>query len=140
MMPEINYLAVFLGAVAAMGLGALWYGPVFGKKWQALEGITEESMKNMPLSPIQAMVGGLVTTLLMVFVFSHVHVFSTDYTGATAVMGGLTTAFWLWLGFAVPLTAGSFLWSGKSWKLWVLNSAYYFVAFGIVGLILGAFA
>lgn len=137
MSPIINYWAVLVSAVALMGLGALWYGPVFGNVWKKLEGLTDEAMRKMPLSPLQAMLGGFITTLLLVFVFAHVHVFATAFTGATGVAGGLQCAFWMWLGFALPLTAGSFLWSGKSWKLWVLNAGYYFVGLMIAGAIIG---
>lgn len=43
---NINYLAVGIAAVAAFGLGALWYSPVlFGKRWQHNLGFTDESLQ-----------------------------------------------------------------------------------------------
>ncbi len=29
----VNWLAVLLGTVLSMALGALWYGPLFGQLW-----------------------------------------------------------------------------------------------------------
>ncbi|RJY09155.1 DUF1761 domain-containing protein [Aurantiacibacter aquimixticola] len=39
-MGETNMLAVLLGTTAFFAIGALWYGPLFGKPWQRLTGIT----------------------------------------------------------------------------------------------------
>ena len=33
---DINYIAVVGAAVAAMVIGFLWYGPLFGKQWTKL--------------------------------------------------------------------------------------------------------
>ncbi len=36
---EVNYLAIIVGAVFSMILGAIWYGPIFGKKWMEIIGV-----------------------------------------------------------------------------------------------------
>ena len=41
----INYLAVAVSALASLGLGFLWYGPLFGKQWMALQGLTPERIE-----------------------------------------------------------------------------------------------
>ena len=46
-MPEINWIAVVVAAVACFLLGGLWYSPVlFGKAWQREAGLTDEQLKN----------------------------------------------------------------------------------------------
>ena len=40
MMGNVNLLAVFLGALAFFVVGALWYGPLFGKTWQRADRVT----------------------------------------------------------------------------------------------------
>ncbi|MCH7574095.1 MAG: DUF1761 domain-containing protein [Candidatus Marinimicrobia bacterium] len=40
-MISINYLAVLVAAAIEFGLGALWFGPLFGKPWMAAHGWTE---------------------------------------------------------------------------------------------------
>ncbi len=135
-----NILAVLASAVFAVVLGGLWYGPVFGKMWMKLIGMTPEKMKAMPLSPVVAMLGGLITAFLMAYVLAHGIIFGNAFTNMSGIEGGVTGAFWYWLGFAVPLTGGAFLWEGKSWKLWVLNAGYYLVSLLGMGAILGAWS
>ena len=132
----INYLAVLVAAVLGIIIGALWYGPLFGKQWMAMMGFTKESMKAMALSPVLAMVGGAIVSLLMAYVLSHVIQLSGNYFGSADLMRGVTTAFWLWLGFAVPITGGGYLWEGKPMRLWILNAGYYLVSLIIMGAVL----
>lgn len=135
----INIWAVLGATIATMIIGTLWYGPVFGKTWKRLMGFTDESMKAMTMSPIVAMLGMLVLSFVMNYALAHAIVFGSAYTSIYGVMGGVTGAFWYWLGFVLPLTSGVYLWEGKSWKLWGLNALYYFVVLLIAGAILGAF-
>lgn len=110
----INYWAVIGAAVANVAVGALWYGPVFGKQWRKMMGFTEADMKNMPLTATQAIAGGVITALVMAFVLSQI---------APAGISPLTLAFWPWIGFVATTQAGSWLWEGKSFKLFVFNAA-----------------
>lgn len=132
----INYWAVFLAAIAYMAVGMLWYGPVFGKQWQAFVGLTPESMKSMPLAPWQAMLGGFVTALVMAYVLAHVIKMSVATFGDLGLMTGLMTGFWSWLGFVLTTQAGSFLWEGKKFGLLVLNGAASLVSLLIMGALL----
>lgn len=131
--------AVLGATVANMVIGMLWYGPVFGGVWKRLMGITSDTIKKMSLSPGVAMCGMLVLALVMNFVLAHILTFASAYFNESGVFSGITGALWVWLGFFVPLTAGVFLWEGKSWKLWAFNAAYYLVVLGVAGAILGAF-
>ncbi|QNL19009.1 DUF1761 domain-containing protein [Hyphobacterium sp. CCMP332] len=58
----INIIAVLLATLGFMVVGFLWYGPLLGKRWMALNGFTPEAMGsvNMPLmmakgSPIRSL-------------------------------------------------------------------------------------
>ena len=42
----INLTAAIVAAVASFVLGGIWYGPAFGKRWQALVGLSDEDMAN----------------------------------------------------------------------------------------------
>lgn len=126
-MLEINFIAVAISGVVAVILGALWYGPLFGKPWMEMVGLTKESMKSMSMSPVVAMLGGLVGALATAFVLSQYLALAESMTGVAGIELALTTAFWIWLGFYVPVTAGSLLWEGKTWKLFALNASYYLV-------------
>lgn len=40
----INWLAVLAASVSAFVVGGLWYGPIFGKAWSNVTGITDEML------------------------------------------------------------------------------------------------
>lgn len=128
----INYWALIVAAVANMAIGMLWYGPLFGKQWKAMNGFTDESMKAMPLKPWQAMIGGLITSLIIAYVLLFFTVTWVDPT----VTGALMAAFWIWLGFVATTQLSGFLWEGKSFKLFILNTAYSLIAYGVMAAIL----
>lgn len=125
----INYLAILAAAIANMALGFLWFGPLFGKKWLALSGRSAESLdseksKGMAMTYVVQIVGAL----LMSYVLAHAIVFGTAYTGTVGIVGGLTAAFWYWLGFVAPVTVGDVLWNGRSWTFWSITAGYYLAA------------
>lgn len=138
-MPEvpINYFAVIAATAASMALGFAWYGPLFGKQWMALTGMTPDKIaaakgKGMGKMYALAMLGSLV----MSYVLAHALVFASAYLNVSGVAAGLQVGFWNWLGFIAPVTLGSVLWEGKSWKLWKLNSGYYLLSLLAMGVIL----
>jgi hypothetical protein len=133
----INYLAVIISAIASMIIGALWYGPIFGKQWIALQGWSPQEMeankaKGMTKSYILMFVGSLV----MAYVLSHSLVFAADYLGVYGASAGLMAGFWSWLGFIAPVTLSVVLWDGKPWKLWFLNNGYQLFNLLAMGMIL----
>lgn len=133
----INYWAVFAAAVANIVVGALWYGPVFGKQWKALMGFTDGAMKSMPLTAGQAMVGGFVTALIMAFVLAHdAFVWGNFMSGTTGVPFAFQLAFWIWLGYFLTNTAGAWLWEGRPFKLVLFNVSAQFVSLFVMALVL----
>lgn len=140
-MIEVNYLAVLVAAIAGMVVGFLWYGPVFGKIWIRLSGITdaqieEAKKKGMTTNYILAYVG----TAVMAYVLAHSLVFASSYTNTSGVSAGLMAGFWNWLGFVMPVLLGAVLWEGKSWHLWVLNNGHYLVSLVVMGVILAVWS
>ncbi len=127
-----NYWAVLGAAVAYLIIGAAWYGPVFGKRWRKLQGLSDEAMRSMPLTAGQAMGIGFMTALVMASVLAH---FSVVW-GALTVGDALALAFWIWLGFVLVTQAGAWLWEGKSFALVVLNGAASLVSLAVMSLIL----
>lgn len=137
-MIPINYWAVLVAAASSIVLGFLWYGPFFGKPWMKLMGFTKESMdaankKGMEKAYALMVIG----SLLMAYVMAHAIVFGIAYTGITGASGGMTGAFYYWIGFAVPLLMDNQLWEGKPWKLFWINASYRLVSFLVMGAILG---
>jgi hypothetical protein len=137
-MPQvpINYLAVLIAAIASMVVGSIWYGPLFGKPWMALMGITQEKMKAGKKNMGQTYALAFVGALIMSYVLAHSLIFASAYLKVSGMSAGLMAGFWSWLGFVLPLTLGSVLWEGKSWKLWLLNASHWLVDLLVMGAIL----
>ena len=131
---NINYLAVLVAAAASFILGWIWYGPVFGKIWMGLSGISPGKPSTTKMITVSAL--GFVGALLMSYVLAHALIFASAYTKSEGVGAGLMVGFWNWLGFIAPVTSGAVLWEGKSWKLWVLNNAYWLISLLGMGVIL----
>jgi hypothetical protein len=129
---EMNYVAVLVATVAAYFVGWMWHGPVFGKKWMALEGFTPESMKSMKMTAGTAITLGFVATLITASVLG--------WLGAVlpvvGVAGALQLAFWPWFGFTMTTLAGKWLWEGKSFALFAFNAIHGFVALFVMALVL----
>jgi hypothetical protein len=134
----VNYWAILVAAIVNIVLGFLWYGPFFGKSWQAMMGFTQESMaaqkaKGMMTSSMVIM---MIGSLLMAYVLAHSLIFAATYTKTTGIAAGLMVAVWTWLGFIAPVSIGTVIWEGKPWKLWIINAVYYIVGLALMGIIL----
>ena len=132
---DLNYLAIFVGAISNMILGFLWYGPIFGKTWIALMGFTNESME---AAKAKGMGKQYTLMFLGALTMSYVLAHFIDYAGAATIPQGIQAGFWVWLGFIAPVTLGSVLWDNKPWKLWFLNNGYYLISLVIMGGILAS--
>ncbi len=132
MFESVSILAIIGSAIVSMILGTVWYGPLFGKMWIALEGwsqadIEKGKKQNMTKTYAIQLVGSLVfATVLGMFART---------VGALTLSDGLMVGFWAWLGFALPLLLGSVLWNGKPWKLYALHAGYNLVQFALIGAI-----
>ena len=130
-MPQVNWLAVIVAAIAMFGLGAVWYSPVlFVKHWAKAAGINREGSPG-PGFPL-IMGGAFVLTLIMA-------------ANLAFFLAGPSTT----LGFAI----GASIAAGLGWatlSLWIIslfeqrpfsyvliNGGYLTVGFALMGLILG---
>ncbi len=132
---NVNWLAVLVAAVSNMIIGGLWYGPIFGKKWQALMGwshSTPEQMAAMKKGMGKSYFIMFIAALVMAYVFAH----TISYAGAKTLMDAIAVAFWTWLGFIGTVTLSSVLWEKKPKALWVLNNGYWLVSLIVMAKIL----
>ncbi|HEV7121697.1 MAG TPA: DUF1761 domain-containing protein [Candidatus Paceibacterota bacterium] len=142
-MVPINLIAVIVAAVLTMVLGYIWYGPLFGKMWMRLMGVTQETMKagNKGGAMAKMYILMFIGALLMAYMLAHVLVYATAYANAPGGLdSGVMAGFWVWLGFAAPITLNYALTSNKSWKLWLINAGYYLVSLLMMGIVLAMWA
>ena len=133
---HVNLLAVGASAVASMIIGSIWYGPLFGKTFIAAMGMDKwspEKQAHMKKSMTLTYVWQFIASLVMFYVFARFVV----GLNLLSVLGGVTTAFWVWIGFVVPLKLGDALWGGKMTLFWIGIGASG-VTLLATGLIIGA--
>lgn len=134
----VNYLAVLLAAVAAMAVGFAWYSPMlFAKPWMKLMGLTMEKMKEAKQEMMKTYAISFVLALVTAYILSHVMTFSENFFHYSRLATGLSSAFWMWLGFIMPVQATDVLFGGKKWSLFGINTGYQLVAVLAMGIVLG---
>lgn len=129
-MPEvtINYWAVLVSAVAAMVIGAAWYG-IFATPWLKAIGKTKKDLqKNNSRGYAIAAASSLVTA----FVLAHI----VAYAQADSLMLGLQTGAWVWLGFVATSYAMNYAFAGRPLKLYAIDASNLLVTLLVMGGIL----
>lgn len=136
----INWLAVVVSAVAFFVLGGLWYGPLFGKKWQSAVGISDEELKQASMGKLfgTAFIFSFIISAGMAMFFFGI----PGEAGAEVVKmtvldgvmyGGMTSVFFLF-----PSISMNYLFARKSGSLMAIDSLYHVIAYIVVGVILTA--
>lgn len=127
---EVNYLAVLVAAIVGMGVGALWYGPLFGKVWLSLMGWTNEQMARMKE---QGMAKSYFVNFLGLLVMAWVLSGFIEVSGVATFWLGACIGAWVWLGFVATILLTDVLWEGRPSKLYLLNIAQWFVTLFLMG-------
>lgn len=135
---EVNYLAVLVAAVVSMVVGFLWYGPMlFGKQWAKLRGFSVGDMKKAQKEMGKWYAVSFVLSLITAYVLSHVMALSVNFFHYSDLMTGLTTAFWMWLGFVMPVQATATIFSDKrNWTLFGIDTGYQLASLLVMGVVL----
>lgn len=145
MTPPINFLAVALAALVPMVMGALYYGPIFGKTWMSSLGYTEKDFegRNMPLIYGLALLMAGIMSFFMKLVVELTHkdvnsagelIFGSHHTfGHGALHGAM-----LCLTLAVPVVVSLGLFQKNTAKNILLNVGFWVITWAIMGGILDA--
>jgi hypothetical protein len=99
----------------------------------------EEREKGKKMMPVSAAIQ-FVASILMVWVLAHALIFADALLGMSGWTAGIVVGFMNWLGFVAPVTLGTVLWEGKSWKLWLILNGYNLLFLCAAGVILAAWA
>lgn len=133
----VDYIGVISAAIASTILGFVWYGPLFGKQWVALSDMTVEKINATKASDMgKSYMIAFLGSIAMAYVLANIFVFVTAYFQSGNIVTGFMVGMWTWFGFVMPVTLGTVLWENKSWKLWILNNAYYLITLIIMGAII----
>ncbi|SEJ56092.1 Protein of unknown function [Cyclobacterium xiamenense] len=133
---SVNYFAIAAGGILSMILGALWYGPLFGKKWLQIIGadaLSPDERKQMQRSAGPLYLVQFVLTLFQVLVLAHL-------IADTSRASGIERALWIWAAFVIPTLAGAVMWTNESskmkWARFLIQGGYQLTLFLIFGMLL----
>lgn len=129
-----NWGEVLIAALSTFVLGYLWYDPLFGKKWQGLNGLSDEVLQkgNMPLIFGLAFVLAFVIAMMLSLMIEVAMMLNSS-----AIMGAIFGGF-LALIFVATTLGINYLYSRRPLKLYFIDAGYMVVAFMVMGLIMGA--
>ncbi len=128
---SVNYLAVFVSAVASFAVGFLWYGLIFKNAWLNAVGKTREELREGASVKFNYFV-----TFVAEFFMALVTAYFISLTGATNFIGALRVALAAWVGFVATVTLIDGLFARRRFKLLLINSAFHFVNLIIFAIIL----
>ena len=126
---DVNWLAILVAAIAWFILGALWYGPLFGKAWMAATGIDPRAAGERPGATIYVfpLVAYLVATIALAML--------SEATGSSTLGHGIILGLVVGLGFGVTLYAVETVFGERPKPgSWFLISA----AYQLIGLVLAS--
>lgn len=126
---DVNWLGVIAASVSAFVLGGIWYGPLFGKKWMALVGLTEEEAAKGNMALIFG--GSFVLSLVAAFVFAMFLGPEPGVQFATSA-GFAAGLFWVAATFGI-----NYLFARKPLALWLIDGGYATLMFTLFGLLIG---
>ena len=125
----MNWIAIVIATVAAMVIGFLWYGPVFGKSWMALSG--RGMGDGSSPGPLYAL------TALAAFVEAVAVNWFINETGWTTGAGGALIGLYAGLGFIATAFFSQVLFSGQPARLFAINAGYQVFQAVVMGAIIG---
>ena len=130
-MHDIDILAILVAGLVPMIVGALWYGPIFGKRWLGLMGLTEEEVAK-DFDPLKTYGVSFVLALATAFVLDRLIHASGD-----SVLTGVQVALLAVIGFVLPPGHQSVAFERRKTGLVWLNLGYNFVAITGQAVVLG---
>ncbi|NBJ10328.1 DUF1761 domain-containing protein [Microvirga arsenatis] len=134
-MPDIDYLAIILAAVAAWLTGAVWY-TALGKPWMAALGKSrEELIGPTGRPPAGPFIIAFAAELVMAFVLAVLLV----QIGSPTLGSGIATGFLAWLGFVATSMVVNHAYSGARPMLTVIDSGHWLAVLLVEGAVIGAF-
>ncbi|NQV16784.1 DUF1761 domain-containing protein [bacterium] len=136
----VNYWAVLVSALVFFGIGALWYGVLFGKAWMKATGITQESLEADKAETNMVKSFGImfISSLLMAAATAHlIDYLLVVFPDSSAISIGLTTAFWAWLGYILAYILTAPAYENRPWSYVFINGGYWLTGMLSTGLIVG---
>jgi len=129
--------AILLSVFVYFAIGFLWYGPMFGKYWTLMNGITPEMMANTPKEKMmKGMIIGIITSIITGFVITVVLGRGMEILDMSSWTYALVVATILWLPLTALPFAQNYAYLQKPFKLLCIDAGYMLVGTWAISLIL----
>lgn len=129
---SVNILAVLTGAIALMVMGAVWYGPLFGARWMASVGITDEMKRQTKKDAMRkTWAMGFCNSLVLSYTLN----LFINTLGAFSWTQGAIVGAVIGVGFITTTLFSAVIWEGKKLETFYINAGYYILAPAIVSAI-----
>ena len=130
-MGAVNWLAVVLGALAFLAVGALWYGPLFGKAWRRevrmSASVVRQQRGNSPRL-IRLLAASFLLELVIAWMLGHL-IARTSPAPHVIMMFALGFGAFL----MSPALGINYLYQSRSLKLWLIDSGHFIVGMAAMG-------
>jgi multisubunit Na+/H+ antiporter MnhB subunit len=128
----INFLAVIVVTIISFAFGSIWYGPLFGKKWQKELGFTDEYIREGNMAKIF----GSSFVLIFLMNFGLAFIFTFVERPEFGMIEGAMYGGFIGLFFIGTSTGVNMLYQRQSFSLWAIDSFYQIIYLTISGSIL----
>lgn len=129
-MPAVSLFATVAATIAGFVLGALWYGPLFGKAWLRAMGMTPEEIRR-DFSPARTYGATFLLGLMASYVFG-LYLGPSPGRAFSVVAGAAAGIFWVATSLAT-----NYLFERRPAVLIAINGGYHAVRFTLIGLAFG---
>lgn len=125
-MGDISIVPIALAALAFFIVGAIWYGVLFGKAWQAAAGLSDEDVQ----SGNMALIFGLTFLFEMLIALVLAHQFAMTGASDRAIM---MISFGFGAFVMTPAIGINYLYQRKSGKLLVIDAGHFILGMSAMG-------
>jgi len=128
--PDVSLPAALVATLLAFGLGALWYGPLFGAAWMRENGFSEASLKQ-GFDPAKTYGATFALALASSYALGAL------LGPAPGLARGLGVGSAAGLFLVAAAVATNYLFERRSLALWLINGGYHTARFALMGLAFG---
>ena len=126
----VRWWAILIGIVIYFVVGMVWYGPIFGKTWMKLVGLTPEKIQqDQSKAPYTIAV---ITSAVNVYALAIL----LNLINTQTVLAALGVAILVWLGLFLCPTMNNYAFESRSMKLMWINSCEILIGMAIVSIVL----
>ncbi|QEE62104.1 DUF1761 domain-containing protein [Salinibacterium sp. dk2585] len=134
MVPEINWLAVIVAAVATIAIGSVWYTPkVFGTMRAKDARVRPHENGWVPI------VVGVITAFVTSWVLAGAAAIAHHFYGGSFLANSVITSIILWAGLAAARFITHDAFENRPRRLTLLTIAHELVTFLAIAFIIGLF-